>query len=682
MKKYRSIFLLMVIIGGALFVGCAEQGTTANLKVRLNDAISNQNNSRSMYSPIGEGLDIFGYILEGSGPNDQTLTITTSSAQVDINGLVIGTWTLLVTAINQQGTALATGEKTFQLSTKNNTVDVMIDTLIGSGSLDVTFSWGEEVFDDIEFTLGIKKQTGPLVDVSEEVTIFELSSSAMYEAFLDAGVYEMFYSIYSNGTKLTGGVDVIRILDSKETIANVDIIIKKTTPEATGLTIQNNFGRSIFGSITGVADIELPHTQITASFEDETEGPHSYQITWYLDGEYLSTGSTAQFSTYTGTHRLDAIAQGTLIGNMGSTTKHFKASVTQNGDIPIIVSSLSSPDRDKNNNLYFLDQITDSQFLRDGKMIISSSNGLQVCDVVNDELIILNSYTTTGNGISVASDPYPTQGVTNIAIDTVDDIVITTAKNLSIVVVYQYSSQDASLTKLGSFDPTIGDSWTSAISNVVLDKANKYAFFVNRANNKMQSFKYDEATLALYPNASLGPTNPVLQDASVLHLSNDGTKFVVSSPSNNVFRHYILSYKYDGRPLVVYGGKAVVSSAYGTLVHAQHVGNKVHVLTDSGMHIYSIDGTTADYLYRSTVGTTNNHVFALTYDNLYDRGWSVEMDSQLHIKTLSLLNDLSYDSGRLSLNNLSNVSLSYSPKGNMMSLTGSSSLYLLRLNDN
>lgn len=681
MKKYIWIMTLVVTVTIVLFVGCADQGGTTNLRVRLNDATSSRAIARDMYAPAGEGLDIYGYILEGTGPNENTLTLTTNSSQVNINGLVIGTWNLVVTAINQQGTMLATGEKTFQLTTKNNSVDILIDTLIGSGDLRVDFSWGDEEFEDVEFTLGLKKQGESVVDVSSSVLVNQLSSSALYQTPLDAGVYELTYSVHSNGVKLTGGVDIIRIIDTKETHAEVVLTIKKETPEPTGLAIQHNFGSPISGSITGIGDIVTPHSPLTATFTDDTDDLHTYDVSWYLDGEFLATGQSINFSTYTGTHRLDAVAQGIKVGNIGASTINFKASVTQNGDLPIIVSSINNLDVDKNNTPYFVDSITDSQFLRDGRVVISSSNGLQVCDVVNDELVVLNSYTTTGNGISVAQDPYPTQGVSDIAIDLNDNIVITTSKNLSIVVVYQYNPLDGSLTKLSYFDKTNNDKWNSTLSNLVIDEVYDYAYVINRGDSRMQTFNYKNAPLTLHTSVLLSTFGPVMNDPSIIKISDDRKKVLVSSPDDNTFAAFRFQYKSSGKPNVIFAGNGEVPTSKGQLEYVQQIGSKAYTLTDDGVHIYELL-TGISYSYQETIGTTGNNVYALTHDNYSTRAWSIEKDTGMHMKTFSLLGNAAYDSGKVEFNNLNNVKLSYSPQGNLMTLIGSSSLYLLRLNDN
>ncbi len=682
MKKYIWTMMLIVAVVSVLFVGCADQqdGTT-NLRVRLRDGTSSRATARGMYAPIGEGLDIYGYILEGTGPNENSLTLTTNSSQVNINGLVIGTWNLVVTAINQQGTMLATGSKSFQLTTKNNTVDIVVDTLIGSGDLRVDFSYGEEVFENIEFNLGIKKQGEEMIDVSNDVLLNLSSSSAQYQTTLDAGVYELTHSIYSNGVKLTGGIDIVRILHNKETYAEVILTIKKETPEPTGLTIQHTFGETISGSITGIDDVVTPRSPLTASFTDEKEGPHSYQVSWYLDGEFLSTGQSVTFSTYTGEHRIDAVAKGDKIGNIGASTRNFKASVVQNGDLPFLVSSITHQDVDKNNTPYYLASITDSKFLRDGRIVISSASGLQVCEVINDELVVLHSYTTLGNGISVASDPYPTQGVSDIVVDLNDNIVITTAKNLSIVVVYQYDPLDGSLTKLSYFDKTNNDKWNSTLSNLVIDEAMDFAYVINRADKRMQTFNYKNSPLTLHTNVKLDTFGPPINDPSLLTMSDDRKKMIVSSPVDNTFCAFRIKYRFSGVPDVLFNGNGEVVASKGSLKNAYQIGSTAYILTDMGIHTYELLGGLS-HTYQKTIGSTRNSVYAITIDNLSNRAWSVEKDSGMHIKTFSLLGNVTYDSGKVELNELNNVKISYSPQGNMMSLIGSSSLYLLRLNDN
>ena len=113
----------------------------------------------------------------------------------------------------------------------------------------------------------------------------------------------------------------------------------------------------------------------------------------------------------------------------------------------------------------------------------------------------------------------------------------------------------------------------------------------------------------------------------------------------------------------------------------KHIGNTAHVLTDNGLYTYML-GTGFEYEYVAKVGTTSNQIKELIYDSLYEIGWTVEMDSQLLIRALTIGSSLDYETDSLIVDTLSTPRLSYSPQGNMMTLIGSSSLSLLRLNDN
>ena len=143
MKRIQSIILLSIAIALILFTSCEEEASTTSLRVYLKDRVSS---TRELYSPIGESLDIYGYIIEGSGPNDQSLSITSHSPQVEISGLMIGTWTLMVTGGESAGDTA--GNRGGDLSAHHagehggNTGrhplwgrDAAVRSLLGSGSL-------------------------------------------------------------------------------------------------------------------------------------------------------------------------------------------------------------------------------------------------------------------------------------------------------------------------------------------------------------------------------------------------------------------------------------------------------------------------------------------------------------------------------------------------------------------
>ena len=97
-----------------LGTGCDNGVGTASLSLRLTSQYGRAD-ARTIV-PTGESLTIHSYSIEGSGPNGKTFSITTQSAQVLIEGLVYGTWAIQATGLNEQGTELATGSTSHQLT--------------------------------------------------------------------------------------------------------------------------------------------------------------------------------------------------------------------------------------------------------------------------------------------------------------------------------------------------------------------------------------------------------------------------------------------------------------------------------------------------------------------------------------------------------------------------------------
>jgi hypothetical protein len=110
------------------------------------------------------------------------------------------------------------------------------------------------------------------------------------------------------------------------------------------------------------------------------------------------------------------------------------------------------------------------------------------------------------------------------------------------------------------------------------------------------------------------------------------------------------------------------------------VDKKGHVLTDNGLYLYTFDDL--NYIAEQKIGSSTDGVETIEYDNLFNQGWSITQGVQSNLSPFMLLGGIpSYTNEDLPIPLLNNVQLNYSPKGNMLSISGSSSLMLLRLND-
>ncbi len=676
MKRIQPIILLSIITALMIFPSCEEEASTASLRIFLKDRVSS---TRELYSPTGESLDIYGYIIEGSGPNDQSLSITSHSPQVEISGLMIGTWDLTVTGVNQQGTPLATGEETFQLTTQSNTVEILIDTLYGEGTLQFGLYWGPETFTGITVTMSIRDQDGVTTDVSSSVTVTPSTSSSLYVEQVPAGIYEVNYSVLSNGIVIAGGIDIVRVLDEKLTDAEVTLEVHKETPEATGMAITDSLGSKIEGEITGIDSLVTPNTQLSATYTPETTPSSPYVVTWYLDGTEMSTGDTLNFTTYTGPHRLDAIARGEQVLSVGADTRTFEVSVGENEGVPVLVNTYSAPVSDEQGSPLFIDSISEALFLLDGNLLLAGSAGLQLCDVRQDALEVLDSYTSSGTGSQ--SDPYPTQGITSLAYDSSDQLVFTVNGTTGLLVAYTYDGTAEELTKSDTAE--IGDyPWSDNLSNIVIDPITNHLFLLDRDTSKIHVLHYEGGSFTLVLSAALGQFFHTIADGKHISISDALDTLIVSSPSNNTFHSYRISYNSQGDPSLMFLSNNLLASNLGTVEKGYVVHDYLHLLTSTGWHLYTYDGSTLSYVWQQQIGTIAEAMKEVLYNSTYTQGWVVSEDSGMKVYPVDVYAGVPVIAGdSASLPSLSPLSATRSPQGNYMALAGSSSLRLYRLND-
>ncbi len=674
-KKIITSFILITAMALLLF-SCEEEVTTTSLRIRMTDRIST---SRDMYSPSGEGLDIYGYIIEGKGPNDQTLSLTTTSPQIDINGLMIGTWNIVVTGVNQQGTPMATGEATFQLSTQSNTVDITVDTLYGEGRVQFGLFWGPEVFNGISVEMVIRDVDGTERDVSASVTVSESTSSALFTDSLHAGVYEVQYSILSNSVVIAGGIDIVRILDNLVTVAEVTIEVQKLTPEATGLTITENLGSRIEGEIVGIESVESPMENYTATFSPIGTPPSPYHVTWYLDGTQFETGESVTFSTHTGPHRLDAIARGTGVLTAGADTHNFRISVGDTKGVPALVASYEDPALGAGGEDLSLNSVSAGCFLLDGNLAVAGAGGVQVCRVDEDAVQVLNTYTSNGQGYQ--NDPFPTSGITTLAVDSTDSMLFTSNSSTGVVVAYSYDELTGALTKIDAAGPS-DQPWGTNISNIVVDQVNDHLLFLDRDDDKMYAIHYASDGFTPTLSTPLGQYFAQIEDGEFISISDARDTLFVASPSNNTFHTYGLTYDYQGIPILSFKSNDLFSSALGTVSRGYIVAGKLHLLSDSGLHLFSYNPSLLKWEHVERIGTSTLPMSEVMYDSTFSQGWVFEEDTDLRIHPFEVVLGVPMmKEGSTTLPSLTSLCATLSPKGNYMAVTGSSSLRLYRLND-
>lgn len=633
MKKtflFKIGLLLLLLLS---LLGCEEKTGVATLRLRMNPL---PQGVRTL-SPEGQGLTITGYTVSGEGPNESTFSVSTNSSQVEINGLTIGTWELEVIGYNQQGTPIAQKTLSHQLTSRNNFLEVLLTDLVGEGGVDIGFYWNEPDFPNISFVLELKSQEGSYEVVKSGVTVNPATASARYQATLPCGSYEIAFSLYSQDEKLAGGVEALRILDNCSTSGNITIVVNKETAEPTGLKILSNVVEPVEGVIEGLPDVIPPNTETTVSFtRTRGGGAKNLQIAWYIDGSYRGESNPFSFSTHTGTHRIDALVQTELLGSVGTVSKTFRASFEATDGEPYQVFSVSDGDKDSNENLFWLTNLKDFKFLPDGRLLLASSKGLQLCEIRRDSLQVVNTFTSSGGDVDI--DQYPTAGVTNIIVDSFENIICTTAKELGILVFYRYDSANGTLEKIKAYGPS-GARWGSTTTNSVIDPLYKTYIIADGVDKKAYFGTYSDVSISDPMTIYLADYLYPLAAPSSIALTPDGSRLVVTSPSNNSFHSYVVI---RDNPIYLALGiesNSSISSELGSGPYGSFVlGSLAQLMMEDGLHLFTLGGGVTDWTHVHKISGGSSQVYDLCFNSAMTKEWIIGGESDSVIASMDLYN--------------------------------------------
>ncbi len=688
MNVHKLFAVCCLIAALVAMTGCEEEPRTTSLRLALSSSIED---SARTITPNQQSLEIHSYYISGVGPNGKTFSVTTLSPQVIIEGLVLGTWTITAKGQNLQGTDLVSGTTEHQLTTTATRADILMGTLVGNGNIKVTFLWGEVDFPDIELNLYLTPQGGSETNITTGIVIIESTARAVFETSLPAGSYELRYELFSQDIKVDGGTEALRVINNALTEGTLDISLDKLVSVAPGISITTELTTPVEGLISGIGSVILPNTTANVEFA-QTGGGGSTDIAvrWFLDGELFATGLSTSFSTFTGSHRLDVIANTSQPGSVGSVSWPFQATVQNNAGVPIAIMSIENGDIDSASQPFKLNQITDAAFLRDGKLLIASQNSLQLCKIVQDKLVVVRNFTDGGATASVATEPYPVYGVTDIVVDLLDDMVCTTASSTGTMVVYAYDSATGNLVKKGykSSDPTLyaEQQWT-IMSNPVLDTSRNLIYFFDAGGVDRYVFyyAYGSSGFSYVGSASIDATSsPANTNPSQLSISGDFRRLGMVSPANGSF--HLMSNQFNGYnndpASAIMLDRADPAGAAALLSGMVFNQTDFYTFKAAGISRYTTLDNGGSYVLSSSLGAPLNTVSAMVFNNTNTKAWVVSAGVNPGISLLALGSTEPTHQGFTSSGTFKGKRIAISPLGDLLCVVGDSSdLTLYRVSD-
>ncbi len=303
--------LIGLLSCGNPLAGVSPGGQTGSLLLQL----SSGSGPRLIAPTIS--MEVVLYQVQGFGPNGASFLRETSGGNVEVDSLVVGTWSIQVRGYN--GTDPATrvfigyGEAGAAVHAGVSTaVSVTVTPLPGPGlQFSLQVNWPADQVEN-------PQAWGKLVHhvTGAEQTLNFTMTSGQATATVDnppSGYYTLFFQLKEGGQLVVGKVDVVRIVEGQVT-AGVWTFSQINRPTGSiQLEISPQMQQPLGVSLSaGEAVTVAPGGSLTVTATVAGLSAGQYGVAWYLDGGAVELGTGSSY-TYTapgasGYHHLDVVA--------------------------------------------------------------------------------------------------------------------------------------------------------------------------------------------------------------------------------------------------------------------------------------------------------------------------------------------------------------------------------------
>ncbi len=316
MKQISSILLTAVIFSGCFYQ--PDKGDESGGTILMNLSMT-QSPGRTLLPNID--MEPASYNITGNGPNGAAFNISTDQETAEISGLDFGNWSILVDALNIEGTIIGRGTATATVSVGQTTVvNITVTPLDGVGSLDLTILWNTGDLENPSIEAQLISAQGTPMDLPFQVT----GNTGIYQgSSIPTGYYTLVVKLLDSGILTMGAVEVVRIVYEETTQGTFEFYnINKP-----GGTIQVNIDLqmadpidvTISGQLNEIASNES--MTVTASVPPDTG---NVVYVWYINGESAATGASYTINNMEqGIYRLDVTAFTTDGSRAGSASHMF-----------------------------------------------------------------------------------------------------------------------------------------------------------------------------------------------------------------------------------------------------------------------------------------------------------------------------------------------------------------------
>lgn len=387
-RTLPTLILFFVLI---LLSSCAEENQFSTLRLQLDKG------TRTI-SPEESAMEICCYkILLTSPEGKQWGERLTYHSYCSFEDLYPGKWNIKVYGQNSNRVDLASGEIDVDLKEGDNSAYVVVDNLLGKGSLEVRISWDASKVRAPSLSLLIEKQ-GEEIALNSPSIDSEKGEAILIVNDLDSGSYTLRGELKSGNTIAGGFAEAVRITNG-ETSKGTIVLVKLGVPESNeSITVSDMTSIPIDAEITGVSQLVSTGSKITASLSVNTKNVSVEDLNtkWYVNGKYQSEGRSFSYTpTEKGLHRLDAVFSTSTVGSTGSASQIFTVVDNIKDGMPYLVTTI------KGNEEFTLTESHIASFLPDGKIIVADNTEKTVTIIVRDDNGTLEYYQTPYSSLKV-----------------------------------------------------------------------------------------------------------------------------------------------------------------------------------------------------------------------------------------------------------------------------------------
>ncbi|MGP1508360.1 MAG: hypothetical protein ACTTJW_05720 [Sphaerochaeta sp.] len=319
-KKTMFPFMLIVVL--TFFVSCfeAQENALTNLEIMIENPVT----SRTIM-PSDFLMEVQKYSVSGSGSSGASFGPVLSSENiVSIQNIPVGSWNVTAKALNAENNELAEGSETFIIKKGGNKVTVVLDSMTGTGTLQLDFKWDEHISDksSITITLSIEDSSGNKINRTKNVNTSDCRVSFLVN--LSAGSHVLNVQVYdSEGNLGIGATDAIRIVSNSRSTGTVEL--KASKPQVwngTEIKLENKVGSPMkfYVDYYPKNPVKGQLMTLTSHYHSLPEGVSSADLKyqWYKDGVLQADGVGYNYAIVSefGIHRYDVIVRSGIEGTM------------------------------------------------------------------------------------------------------------------------------------------------------------------------------------------------------------------------------------------------------------------------------------------------------------------------------------------------------------------------------